>query len=273
MKRLLLATSQFFERNSRSNLLARERFAKELREQERYADPRCLTRYEHQAFSQNGEDGAIREIFRRIGQGSRTFVEIGVGTGIENNTALLLADGWKGTWIEGSPKHCKEIRRKFKRELDSGQLVLIESFVTRGNVNDLMTRHAPASLDFFSLDIDMNTLHVWEAMDELKPRVCVIEYNATFPCDMRWNVEYNERAWWSGSSYFGASLQSIADVAVKKGYLLIGCDLTGTNAYFVRTDACSEHFLDPGSTRTHYEPSRTYLIGMKPGHAREFRRD
>ena len=37
----------------------------------------------------HGEDGVLIEIFRRIGDGGRCFVEVGIGDGIENNTVFL----------------------------------------------------------------------------------------------------------------------------------------------------------------------------------------
>jgi len=270
MKKSLVSLLNFFERHSLRGVAARELQASMLRATDRYADPKCLTRFEHQAYSQNGEDGAIREIFRRIGAQSNFFIEIGVGTGLENNSALLLADGWRGLWIEGSHKHCAHIRRQFAGPLGSSQLALINDMVTRDNINHLLQPWAGAEIDLFSLDIDMNTLHVWEAIEACLPRVCVIEYNSIFPHDMKWSVPYDSRATWQGDSYFGASLASICEVAERKGYSLVGCDLTGTNAYFVRTDLCGDHFLHPGSVHTHYEPSRTYLIGRKPGHPRRF---
>src|SRR5438093_8718133 len=72
-------------------------------------DPRRLLVHGAQYWSQNFEDGMIAEIFRRIGPGSRTFVEIGVGDGTENNTAALLAAGWRGWWIEASQASCARI--------------------------------------------------------------------------------------------------------------------------------------------------------------------
>src|SRR6266702_5733845 len=51
-----------------------------------YADPRRLARFERQVFAQNGEDGVIAEIFRRIGASDQPyFVEFGAGAGDENN--------------------------------------------------------------------------------------------------------------------------------------------------------------------------------------------
>ncbi len=66
----------------------------------RYADPRRLLRYGAKAYSQNDEDGILAEIFRRIGTKEKTFVEIGAGAGLENNTLALLVQGWRGLWVE-----------------------------------------------------------------------------------------------------------------------------------------------------------------------------
>lgn len=49
-------------------------------------DNRRLQRYSFQVNSQNGEDGIIHEIFKRIGTTDKTFVEIGIGDG----TSIIL---------------------------------------------------------------------------------------------------------------------------------------------------------------------------------------
>src|ERR1700754_2894278 len=52
-------------------------------------DPRRLQHFESSRYSQNGEDGIIGEIFRRIGSKSRFFVEIAAADGAENCTRAL----------------------------------------------------------------------------------------------------------------------------------------------------------------------------------------
>jgi hypothetical protein len=42
----------------------------------------ALTGYEHRVFSQNGEDGVLCELLRRLGVVGRWFVEFGIETGI-----------------------------------------------------------------------------------------------------------------------------------------------------------------------------------------------
>ena len=62
----------------------------EILEQPRYKDDKRLLKYGFKAYSQCDEDGIIQEIFQRIGVTNKTFLEIGVGDGLENNTLFLL---------------------------------------------------------------------------------------------------------------------------------------------------------------------------------------
>ena len=88
------------------------RFWAETLAQPRYADPKRLLRHGFKVYSQHDEDGIIQEIFRRIGAPARTFVEVGVETGVECNTAKLLIEGWRGFWIEANAQACKGISAK-----------------------------------------------------------------------------------------------------------------------------------------------------------------
>lgn len=244
----------------------REKSLHDLRQQERYADPRRLTRFEHQVFSQGGEDGAIREIFRHIGESNRVFVELGVGNGLENNTAFLLAQGWSGVWAEGSHRNCEAIRASLARELSDGRLKLIEAAATAENVCGLLNGALEATeFDLLSVDVDRNTYHVWAALDALRSRVVVVEYNAHFPADLVWIAEYDSSKWWNGTSYFGASLKALEVLGARMGYTLVGCDIAGVNAFFVRSDLIGDKFCAPFAAENHYEPVRYYLHG-RPGH-------
>src|SRR5262244_3045365 len=101
----------------------------------RNADPKRLARYGYKVYSQNDEDGIIAEIFRRIGTTARSFVEFGVETGVECNTAKLLVEGWRGLWIEANPASAGAIRQSFGDFIAQGRLTLTESAVTAENIN------------------------------------------------------------------------------------------------------------------------------------------
>lgn len=236
-----------------------------LRQQDRYRDPRRLAAAEHQVYSQHGEDGIIAEIFRRVGTTNRYFVEIGVGNGLENNTTYLLQTGWTGSWVEGSPESASLIRDRFGPYLADGRLRLVSAFVTRENVAELLADGPPDEPDLLSIDIDYNTYWAWEGLRRLRPRVVIVEYNATLPPDIDWKVEYSPDRVWDGSFYFGASLKAFEQLGRDHGYALVGCDLSGTNAFFVRSELVADRFHQPFTADNHYEPARYYL-NRRHGH-------
>jgi hypothetical protein len=235
----------------------------------KYQDPKCLARYEHKVYSQGGEDGAIGEIFKRIGTTNKVFVECAPGNGTENNTLYLLTQGWKGLWIERDAKHISSIEKTFAQKIKSGALVLDPGPALRENIESLLTK-APISpeFDLLSIDIDGNDYWIWKALERHRPRVVVIEYNGVFPPGCEWVMDYDPQTAWDGSSDFGASLTSLELLGAEKGYHLAGCTLTGSNAFFVRGDLTEDRFSSPFTASHHYEPPRYYLTGIKAGHRR-----
>jgi hypothetical protein len=225
-----------------------------------------LAHYECQVYSQAGEDGILAEIFRRIGTRDTTFLEIGVGDGLQNNTAFLLSQGWTGCWVEGGGASISAIRNHLGRQLAGGSLKLIELFVTKENIAPtLKAEGVPQDLDLLSIDVDRNAYWVWSALAHLRSRAVVVEYNATFPPYIDWKMRYDPEAWWDGTFNFGASLKAYERLGSQLGYHLVGCDLTGSNAFFVRQDLCEGAFLEPFDSESHYEPPR-YWLNRTSGH-------
>jgi hypothetical protein len=236
----------------------------------RYADPRHLAHFEAQVFSQNGEDGIISEILRRIGTTNTVFVEIGAGHGIEANTAYLLRKGWKGVWVEADPRAARSIQTQFAAELETGQLQLVRFFVTRENAAAVLSSaRVPNEFDVLSIDVDRNTSHIWRALSAFRPRVLIIEYNASILPTDEWEVPYDAEAVWDESSYFGASLKSLERIGAERGYVVVACERTGLNAFFVRADLAADHFPGPLSAEACYEPPR-YFLTREWGHPRRW---
>jgi hypothetical protein len=237
----------------------------------RYRDKQRLMAHGAQYWSQNYEDGMIAEIFQRIGATSKTFVEIGVGDGSENNTTALLSQGWQGWWIEGDPNSCESIRNRLKTMPSlSRRLTLRESFVSPGKIAEIFQEVGiPVEVDLFSLDIDQDTYHIWAALSNFKPRVVVVEYNGGIPSNQSWIQPYEPGKFWNGTQAFGASLKAYELLGRKFGYSLVGCDLIGMNAFFVRNDLVADHFNAPFTAENHYEPPR-YHLSFRWGHAPSF---
>ena len=239
-------------------------FLEQLKEKDRYKRPKSLIKHSYKIFSQNEEDGIINEIFNRIGTTNKTFVEFGCGNGLENNTLALLLEDWKGLWIEGSSKHVNNIKEHFGSVIQNGQLNAMESFITRENINDLITKGLDSEtkeIDLLVVDIDGNDAHVLSEINVIQPRVIVVEYNARFHPPVLFSVDYDANHVWQGDAYMGASLSYLVNVCHEKGYKLVGCDLSGTNAFFIREDLTQDLFLTPFTAENHYEPSRFFLVG------------
>ncbi|MEA2687540.1 MAG: hypothetical protein QOD51_147 [Candidatus Eremiobacteraeota bacterium] len=228
----------------------------------RFASPKRLNRFGWRAFSQADEDGIIQEIFARIGVTTRRFLEVGAGNGLENNTAYLIACGWSGTWIEADPGAIAAILRNCAVPIDAGRLAVVGAAATPANVNDLVRDSGMSGdIDLLSLDIDGNDLHVLRSLDAVHARAIVVEYNASYRPPVRWVMQYDPDHRWDGTNYFGASLSAFQDLLAARGYALVGCNLSGANAFFVRTDLVADRFEAPFTAENHYEPPRFYLVG------------
>lgn len=235
----------------------------------RYRDPKRLAPFEAKIYSQGGEDGILHEVFRRIGTTNRFFVEFGSGDGQQNNTVFLLRSGWSGVWIDGDPAAIASAKKNFAADISAGRLNVVEAFITAENIEELFSRaKVPAEFDLLSTDLDRNDYWVWRKIEHYRPRALVIEYNAMFPPGVEWVVKYDANAWWDNTSHFGASLTSLELLGRQKGYRLVGCNLGGINAFFVRDDLARDRFSQPYTAANHYEPIRYELSLRKLGHLR-----
>jgi hypothetical protein len=191
-----------------------------------------LLRHGEKFYSQNDEDGILLEICRRIGLAASTFLEFGVGNGLENNTLILLMSEWRGAWVGGQdlqfaiPKECRK-------------LTFSKSWITVENAFQLYTEAARRlgidAFDLLSVDMDGNDLHILQELlrHSLHPSIVIVEYNGKFPPPIRFTVAYNPQHTFDETDYCGASLQSFVDLLEPAGYDLVACNITGLNAFFV----------------------------------------
>jgi hypothetical protein len=195
-----------------------------------------LNRFGSKYFSQADEDGITLEIVRRLGIKAGTFAELGVGNGLENNTLILLASGWRGFWIGGEDLN-------FNHKLNPKRFAFFKAWVSLENVARLVRQGleniGTNELDVLSLDLDGNDYYF--ARELLKigtlPKLFIVEYNAKFPPPIKWTIEYDANHSWDNSDYYGASLALFSELMNKFSYTLVCCNAaTGVNAFFVRNE-------------------------------------
>lgn len=194
---------------------------------------------EARILSQNGEDGVIASIFAEIGFSSRRFCEFGFSASQCNALLLVRRHRFAGLWIDADRATC-DVARTVGRLLGWRDVRVLHDCITRDNINPILAMLAgddAAGIDLLSIDIDGIDYWVLDAVEGVRPRVLVLEYNAVFGPDRAVTVPYDDTfdrfAWNADGLYFGASLAALERLAAGKGYRLLGTESSGTNAFFV----------------------------------------
>ena len=192
-----------------------------------------LAAHERSVFSQFGEDGVIEKLFEVIEPGPRFCVEFGAGDGktSSNMRNLVVNHGWSSLQIEGNPKRAEALRRNYE---GIDRVTALEAWVWPGNIEILFEENGvPEDLDLLVIDIDSNDYYVWRAIHAYRPKVVIIEANPLFPPPQRAVVDYHPMNYWDGTSYLGASAQSLYELGKRKGYELVYQLSDGPNIVFV----------------------------------------
>jgi hypothetical protein len=195
-----------------------------------------LNRFGAKYFSQGDEDGLTLEIVKRLGIENGAFAELGVGNGLENNTLILLASGWRGFWIGGEDL-------AFNHKLNPKRFCFLKGWVSLENVTSLIRQGMQSiglrALDVLSLDLDGNDYYLAQEIlaAGILPKLLILEYNAKFPPPIKWKMEYNANHSWDATDYQGASLASFVELLSEYSYALVCCNAaTGANAFFVKKE-------------------------------------
>jgi hypothetical protein len=231
-----------------------------------------LTDAEFKVFSQFGDDGILQYLVYHLDilPSEQTFVEFGVENYEESNTRfLLMNNNWRGLIMDGSKSnvdHVKHSPHYWKHNLS-----VKVAFIDAENINDLISNEGfEGEIGLLSIDIDGNDYWVWQAITNYRPRVVILEYNAIYPPESSWVMQYNPSHQWKYNSHMGSSLKALEKLGHQKGYKLVACSFSGVNAFFVREDLLGDNFCSPFSAENHYEPARYFLCYQKAGHPRAF---
>ena len=223
-------------------------------------DPSINT-FEFSVYSQNGEDGVILSLLSKIGVDAHYIIEIGTGDGRECNSAnLTLNFGWRGCLFEANDESANSARSYFAACLgeNSDRVRVFNAIVSPENINQLLSNaEVPTHADILSIDIDSYDYWVWEAIDTITPKLVVIEYNASFGPTCAVTIPYGSlgRSDTQGLEYYcGASISALSRLGERKGYVLLGCDSKGVNAFFVRSDLVANAGLKAVTPEQAFKP-------------------
>jgi len=196
-----------------------------------------INKYEYKKTSQNNEDGIIDFIFNKIGLKKINFVEIGFDF-YQNNSLNFLSKVNKGLFIDGSEDKVIKLKSIITLLYPFKNITVVKKFINKNNLNSIIDDyfHKDEEIDFFSIDVDGNDYYLFENL-KVRPKVICIEYNFWFGPDVKCSIPYDKNFTWEiGSTYSGASLNSLCELAKRKGYYLIALESHCVNAFFIRSD-------------------------------------
>jgi hypothetical protein len=117
----------------------------------------------------------------------------------------------------------------------------VAAAVSPENINHLLSDTGfIGDVDLLSIDIDSYDYWVLDALTAATPRVLVVEYNAGLGAKRALTIPKQAKLDDVPKQYRGASLAAIEKLARRKGYRLVVCDPTGTNAFFLRHDVAPQ---------------------------------
>ena len=181
-------------------------------------------------YSQWGEDGALEYILKKLPENDSHLVEFGAWDGkhLSNGFHFLEKHAYTGVLIEMDSDRFVDL----KKNMFGYKASCIQAMVGyEGNSrldHILSGTNIPRNFDLLSIDIDGNDYQVWDALKEYRPKVVIIEINASvFPGA----IEINNPDKSFELFVSGSSISALTRLANSKGYRLI--QNVGCNAIFV----------------------------------------
>jgi roadblock/LC7 domain-containing protein len=184
--------------------------------------------YARDVFSQNGEDGIVEELFRRLDISSGYVCEFGAWDGVYlSNTFNLIQKGFKGVFIEGDKDKFQDLLKTCK---NYPNIIPINAYVDYEGENTLdnllQKTDIPVDFELLSIDIDSFDYHVWRSLKLYRPKIVIIEINSGISTN-------NEEHIHTPDKYQGTAFRPTFNLGIEKGYKFV-CH-TG-NMIFVRND-------------------------------------
>jgi len=187
-----------------------------------------LINFRKNIFSQNGEDGIIEEIIKRLELKELEVCEFGAWDGkhLSNTFNLVKNFNARAVYIEGDKKKYQDLLKTAK---EYPNILPINAFVSHKNdKNSLDNLLAPTFLkkdfDILSVDIDGYDLEVFKRFKKYKPKIIIIEINSGY--------EPNIIGKYKQGSQIG-TFRSTVSVAKKKGYTAI---FHSGNIFFIKNN-------------------------------------
>ena len=179
--------------------------------------------------SQYGEDGMIAKIFEFIGVKNRWCVEFGAWDGkyLSNTWDLINNKGWSAVLAEGDSGRAARLAESHRsRPSDVFVKNLSVGWQGENSLDSILgSTPTPRDFDLLSIDIDGNDWHVWNSLQNYRPRLVIVEFNPSASNQLYFVQDADP------SLNQGCSLLALIELGKSKGYELAACNYV--NGLFV----------------------------------------
>lgn len=185
--------------------------------------------YNENIYSQNGEDGIIREMLKRLNITNGWVCEFGAWDGINfSNTYNLVKQNFNAVYIEGDINKYKDL---LKTVQNNPNIIPINAYVDHNDTpnsldNILKKTRIPIDFDILSIDIDSYDYQVWKNLKNYKPKIVIIEINSSIDVNNEVHIHTPKK-------YNGTAFKPMLKLGIEKGYKFV---LHTGNMFFIRND-------------------------------------
>ena len=201
-------------------------------------ESKYINDYEYSNFSQNGEDGIIDFLTKKLIVNKKIFIEIGCGNGLENNSTNLILNNWMG-FVCDIPHNIYLYNRFIKALQPSEKIQSLGIRVNSKNIEEIAKKFLNYDTSFFSLDIDSYDFFIMLEFlkEKIFPKIICVEYNSFLgkePFTVKYKENFKRYIFDKDRGlYFGSSLEAWQILFKKYNYKFICVDKSGVNAFFI----------------------------------------
>ena len=186
--------------------------------------------YKKNVYSQNGEDGIIEEILKRLNITSGWVCEFGAWDGkhLSNTFHLVKNRGFNAVYIEGDSIKFKDLLVNANQCKNIKPINAFVEYNSKKNNLDsiLSTTEIPKDFDVLSIDIDSFDYQIWKSLQLYLPKIVIIEINSYIHPDVKDHIH-------TPNKFQGTSFKPMLELGIQKGYKFL---LHTGNMFFIRND-------------------------------------
>ena len=196
-----------------------------------------LTTFAKNIYSQNGEDGIIQELLKRLNIQKGWACEFGAWDGKHlSNTFNLVANfNWNCVMIESDKEKFIDLQKTASHYSNIHPLnETVHYKKGHGELLDdiLDLTDIPDNFHLLSIDVDSCDYHIWKSLKKYKPKIVIIECSG-----LKEYIIQREGAIHKRDKDGSTSLLPLKELGEQKGYKLL-CNVG--NLIFLRNDSLEQ---------------------------------